>query len=114
MWPIDTPLNKRMAIVARNNKFSAISNICPHQGVSLHKGQCVDIEDMGIKWGTAVVCAAHGWSFDTDTGACGNSRFVIDVFDVKVIDDHLFVSLKPKNLGVEGPRRDFGGKESDP
>ncbi|KAJ3122917.1 hypothetical protein HK100_011795, partial [Physocladia obscura] len=47
---------------------------------------CVDIEDMGIKWGSAVVCVAHGWSFDLDTGACGNNRYVIDTYKVQVDD----------------------------
>ncbi|KAJ3074994.1 hypothetical protein HDU98_009555 [Podochytrium sp. JEL0797] len=113
IFPIDTPLNKRIAIVNRNKKLSAIVNICPHQGVSLHRGECVDIEDMGINWGSAIVCVAHGWSFDLETGACGNTRFVIDVHEIKVVDENVFVSLKPKNTGVQGPRRDFGGKETD-
>ncbi|KAI9328618.1 hypothetical protein BDR26DRAFT_873741 [Obelidium mucronatum] len=113
IFPIDTPFNKRIAIVNRNKKLSAIINICPHAGVSLHKGQCVDIEDMGIVWGSAIVCAAHGWSFDLDTGSCGNTRFVIDVHEVKQEGENVFVSLKPKNANVQGPRRDFGGKESE-
>jgi hypothetical protein len=36
---------------------------------------------------------------------------VIDTHDVKEIDGHVFVSQKPKNGHIAGPRRDFGGRE---
>ncbi|KAJ3260936.1 hypothetical protein HDU77_001149 [Chytriomyces hyalinus] len=112
--PIETPLSKRFSIVNRRNKLSAVVNICPHQGAPLHTGSCVDIEDFGIVWGSAIVCTRHGWNFDLETGACGSTRFVIDVFDVKVdAQENVFVSLEPKNKDTQGPRRDFGGKESE-
>ncbi|KAI8622573.1 Rieske [2Fe-2S] iron-sulfur domain-containing protein [Chytriomyces sp. MP71] len=111
--PIDTPLNKRFAIVHRRGTLSAVVNICPHQGAPLHKGAVTDIEDMGIVWGSAIVCRVHGWNFDVETGACGSTRFVIDTFDVKVEGGNVFVSLQPKNASTQGPRRDFGGKESE-
>ncbi|KAF9582944.1 hypothetical protein BGW38_010556 [Lunasporangiospora selenospora] len=66
---------------------------------------------MGIVWGAGVVCSLHGWIFDATTGRSDSTRFVIDTFDIKEIDGHIFVSLQPKNSNVAGPRRDFGGRE---
>ncbi|KAF9950081.1 hypothetical protein BGZ70_001518 [Mortierella alpina] len=54
----------------------------------------------------------HGkWTFDAVSGQSDSTRFVVDTFDVKEIDGHVFVSEKPRNSHVAGPRRDFGGKE---
>ncbi|KAJ3074995.1 Coiled-coil domain-containing protein 40 [Podochytrium sp. JEL0797] len=91
LFPIDTPLNKRISIVNHNNKLSAIVNICPHKGVGLHRGKCVDIEDLDrVNCRTEIVCAAHQWNFDLETGLCDNTGFVIDVHEVKVVDDNVF------------------------
>jgi nitrite reductase/ring-hydroxylating ferredoxin subunit len=110
--PIPLPLSQtRLTIVRTQSEYVALKNICPHQGAPLHDGAVVDIEDMGIVWGQAIVCAKHGWSFDLRTGQGGNSRFVVDVHHVKVQDEHLWVSLLPVNTDVPGPRRDFGGME---
>jgi nitrite reductase/ring-hydroxylating ferredoxin subunit len=72
----------------------------------------VDIEEMGVVWGYEIVCAKHGWSFDLHTGQ-GHARFVLDVHDVKIENDQVWVSLLPVNGDVPGPRRDFGGREMD-
>ncbi len=41
------------------DRVYAMENLCPHAGSPLHEGE-LD--------GTFVVCAAHGWAFDLETG----------------------------------------------
>jgi hypothetical protein len=50
-------------------------------------------------------------TFDASSGQSDSTRFVIDTFDVKEIDGHVFVGVQPRNAHVQGQRRDFGGKE---
>ncbi|KAG0371449.1 hypothetical protein BGX24_001664 [Mortierella sp. AD032] len=105
------PPQKRIAVSFFHNKWYAFINICPHQGSALSRGTMTDIEDMGIVWGAGVTCSLHSWTFDVSSGQSDSTRFVIDTHDVKEIDGHVFVSEKPKNGHIAGPRRDFGGRE---
>ncbi|KAF9984615.1 hypothetical protein BGZ75_003803 [Mortierella antarctica] len=105
------PPKKRVAVTYFHGKWYAFLNICPHQGSALSRGAMTDIEDMGIVWGAGVTCSLHGWTFDAVSGQSDATRFVVDTFDVKEIDGHVFVSEKPRNSHVAGPRRDFGGRE---
>lgn len=70
-----------------------------------------DIEDMGIVWGAGVTCSLHGWTFDAISGQSDSTRFVVDTYDVKELDGFVYISEKPRNTHVAGPRRDFGGRE---
>lgn len=110
--PVSIPGSaKRVNIIHFNGRLYAVLNVCPHAGSGLHNGSVVAIEDMGIIWGAEVVCHLHGWSFDLETGKCSNSRVVLDVFELIEYEDEVWVSYLPCNSGVEGPRRDFGGRE---
>ncbi|KAG0370664.1 hypothetical protein BGZ54_004980 [Gamsiella multidivaricata] len=51
------------------------------------------------------------WTFDALSGQSDSTRFVIDTYDIKEIEGHVFVSQAPRNAHVAGPRRDFGGRE---
>ncbi|KAF9305140.1 hypothetical protein BGZ74_011234 [Mortierella antarctica] len=51
------------------------------------------------------------WTFDALSGQSDSTRFVVDTFDVKELDGVVYVSEKPRNTHVAGPRRDFGGRE---
>ncbi|KAF9116823.1 hypothetical protein BGX27_010440 [Mortierella sp. AM989] len=105
------PPQKRVAVSYYHKKWYAFINICPHQGSALSRGSMMDIEDMGIVWGAGITCKLHDWTFDAHSGQSDSTRFVIDTYDVKEIDGHVFVSQAPRNANVAGPRRDFGGKE---
>ncbi|KAF9203423.1 ATP-dependent DNA helicase chl1 [Haplosporangium sp. Z 27] len=105
------PPQKRIAISYYHKKWYAFINVCPHQGSALSRGSMIDIEDMGIVWGAGITCSLHDWSFDAYSGQSESTRFVIDTYDVKEIDGHVFVSKEPRNANVAGPRRDFGGRE---
>ncbi|KAG0039407.1 hypothetical protein BGZ82_008377 [Podila clonocystis] len=51
------------------------------------------------------------WTFDALSGQSDSTRFVVDTYDVKELDGFVYVSEKPRNTYVAGPRRDFGGRE---
>ncbi|KAF9352345.1 hypothetical protein BGX26_009830 [Mortierella sp. AD094] len=105
------PPQRRVAVSYYHKKWYAFINICPHQGSALARGTMMDIEDMGIVWGAGITCSLHDWTFDAHSGQSDSTRFVIDTYDVKEIDGHVFVSEAPRNVNVAGPRRDFGGRE---
>ncbi|KAF9315174.1 hypothetical protein BG003_003411 [Podila horticola] len=105
------PPTKRVAVTYFHGKWYAFLNICPHQGSALSRGSMTDIEDMGIVWGAGVMCSLHGWTFDALSGQSDSTRFVVDTYDVKELDGVVYVSEKPRNAHVTGPRRDFGGRE---
>ncbi|TPX64561.1 hypothetical protein SpCBS45565_g05834 [Spizellomyces sp. 'palustris'] len=112
---VEDDKTKSLAVFYRTdmNQFWAVNNICPHQGGALSRGSLVDIEDMGIKWGVAIVCPLHGWAFSGDTGECDTSAYVVDVHHVRVRgtgeDAVVEVSREVTNKHVGGRRRDFGG-----
>lgn len=56
-----------------------------------------EIADMGIVWGTAVMCPLHHWSFNLETGQCDRGNFVLDMYKVKEEDGKVFVGTKPTN-----------------
>ncbi|KAG0006479.1 hypothetical protein BGZ65_007497 [Modicella reniformis] len=105
------PPQRRVGISYFRKKWYAFVNICPHQGSALSRGSMMDIEDMGIVWGAGIICSLHNWTFDALSGQSDSTRFVIDTYDIKEMDGHVFVSQAPRNGHVVGPRRDFGGRE---
>ncbi|KAF9430168.1 hypothetical protein BGZ94_008030 [Podila epigama] len=100
------PPTRRVAVSFFHGKWYAFLN-----GSALSRGAMTDIEDMGIVWGAGITCTLHGWTFDALSGQSDSTRFVVDTFDVKEQDGFVFVSEKPRNSHVAGPRRDFGGRE---
>ncbi|KAF8985261.1 hypothetical protein BGZ52_011199 [Haplosporangium bisporale] len=52
-----------------------------------------------------------GRTFDAISGQSDSTRFVVDTYDVKELDGFVYISEKPRNTHVAGPRRDFGGRE---
>lgn len=83
--------------------------VCPHQGAPFHKGRVSDIEDMG---GSQISCVLHNWAFSLEDGKSASNTFVVDVYNVKLMDgNQVYISLEPKNSQIEGQRRDFNGSE---
>ncbi|TPX75193.1 hypothetical protein CcCBS67573_g03546 [Chytriomyces confervae] len=93
----------KIAIVNNNGRFTAIQNQCAHMGNPLHTGYMtdIDIEDVvgaegACSPGLAVVCSRHMWSFDVQTGKCGNGTDSIHVYGVRVDEqDCVWVSVEP-------------------
>jgi nitrite reductase/ring-hydroxylating ferredoxin subunit len=68
----------------------AVSNICPHQHTAL-------IYDGFIEDGF-VICPAHGWMFNLKTGKQPTGARGLDIYPVKVINDEVFIMVKPKEM----------------
>lgn len=78
------------ALFKLDGEVYAVSNICPHQ----HTAKIYDgyIDDGRI------VCPMHAWSFDLKTGKMGGGSRGLDVYDVKIENDDVFVKVKQKEL----------------
>lgn len=84
--------DERIAIFKHNNSFSAISNVCAHQGGPLGEGKVVD---------GCVTCPWHGYQYLPD---CGQSpppfTEKIPTYDIKVEGKHIFIDPTPKPPGT--------------
>jgi nitrite reductase (NADH) small subunit len=66
-------------------ELRAMDNTCPHRGGAL--GQ-------GIVEGRHIVCAWHGWQFDTESGhSMQNAALGIKTYPVKVEGDEVLIEL---------------------
>lgn len=83
-----------VAIVAAEGDFHAIDDTCSHDEVSLADGE---VE------GHTVECWLHGSRFDVRTGEalCLPARKPVDVYDIKILDDGVYVSTAPRNAVSE-------------
>lgn len=79
-----------LALFKLEGKIYALSNICPHQHTAM-------IYDGFIENG-CVICPAHGWMFDLQTGNTPEGRKGLDVYETKVIDDEVLVKIVKKEL----------------
>ena len=73
--------------VARTPKgYFAVSDECPHQGVSLSKGMCtIDNE---------IKCPVHGYKFDLKTGKeTGDRDSDLKVYKVELRKNGLFIGI---------------------
>lgn len=87
--------NDEIALFLIKEKIYAISNICPHQASPLLSEGYIDKEEM------SVACPLHGWTYRIDTGEAIAGTGKVPTYQVKVIDDEVWVEepLKP-----EGPQ----------
>ena len=74
-----------VALFKVEGEIYALNNICPHQHTAL-------IYDGFIEEG-CVVCPAHGWMFNLKTGKMKTGRKGLDVYEVKVINDDVYVKV---------------------
>lgn len=78
-----------VAVFKLGGKLSAIDDLCPHQGASLSAGY---LDEEGV-----VACPWHAWRFSVTSGKwCDNPRLGVDVFQVRVVDGDVQVSVAPK------------------
>jgi multimeric flavodoxin WrbA/nitrite reductase/ring-hydroxylating ferredoxin subunit len=86
----------RIALVFKNNEFSAVSGECNHEGGPLGRGR-MDEEH--------IVCPWHGWSYHRKTGhapALGEMDCV-PRHEVQEKAGHLFIKIKPSSKRVHLP-----------
>jgi len=79
-----------IAVFKSNGNIFALSNICPHQQTAL-------IYDGFIEEG-CVVCPAHGWKFDLRTGNKKSGSRSLDSYEVKIVDEIIYVKVVPKKF----------------
>ncbi len=79
-----------IAVFKSNGNIFALSNICPHQQTAL-------IYDGIIEEG-CVVCPAHGWMFDLRTGNKKSGSRGLDSYEVKIVDENIYVKVVPKKF----------------
>lgn len=83
--------NVNVALFHQNGVVSAIGNACLHKGGPLGKGRVDRKYD-----GCYVTCPWHGWEYNVVTGSAPPGYAdQQSVYDVKIQDDQVWVSLKP-------------------
>ena len=79
-----------IAVFKVNEKIYALNNICPHQkSAIIYDGFIEDCK---------VICPAHGWEFNLSDGKMAKDRKGLDSYEVKVIDDDVYVKVFKKEL----------------
>jgi len=98
----DGGLKKDIAVFNIDGNYYAISNFCAHKGGPLNKGRLEK---------NIVTCPWHGWKYDVRTGKAphkgGDS---VDGFEVKPIDNNLFLNPTPSNISARlyKPHKAYG------
>jgi len=78
-----------IALFKVEGEIFAVSNVCPHQRTAL-------IYDGFIDEGY-ITCPAHGWIFNLKSGRTPAGTKGLDIYDVKIIDDDVFVKVYKKS-----------------
>ncbi len=82
--------DEEIAVFYVNGKYFATSNMCPHQHARI-------IFD-GFIEENKVICPAHGWEFDLETGKQPGGRKGLRVFETFVSEKKLFVKVVPQTF----------------
>ena len=77
-----------IAVFKINSEVFAMSNICPHQQSHLIYDGFVEDE--------FVVCPAHGWKFNLRTGKKDSGSNGLQVYNVEVVDNEIYVKVIPR------------------
>ncbi|NNE69549.1 MAG: Rieske 2Fe-2S domain-containing protein [Rhodothermales bacterium] len=82
----------RIAVFRHNDRLSAVSNTCRHQGGPLGEGRVIN---------GCIVCPWHGYEYDVETG-CAPSPFTerVPTFQLKVERGIVFVDPTPIEPGL--------------
>jgi 3-phenylpropionate/trans-cinnamate dioxygenase ferredoxin component len=79
-----------VAIFKVDGEIFALSNVCPHQHTALIYDGFIEDDN--------IVCPAHGWMFNLRTGKTPSGTRGLDSYDVKIVDDHIYVKVFKKRL----------------
>ena len=79
-----------IAVFKVDGKVYALNNICPHQHAAIiYDGFIEDCK---------VMCPSHGWEFNLADGTMAQGRKGLDSYEVKIIDDDVYVKVYKKEL----------------
>jgi nitrite reductase/ring-hydroxylating ferredoxin subunit/DMSO/TMAO reductase YedYZ heme-binding membrane subunit len=91
--------NERIAIFKYENKLSAVSNVCKHQNGPLGEGRIID---------GCITCPWHGYQYLLHNGSSPPPfKEKVATYDVKVINDEVWVNPIPYPDGTERPPAQF-------
>lgn len=77
--------NKEICIANVNGSYSAMDNVCLHQGGPLGQGM---IEN------GKVVCPWHGWAYDPKTGAVDhNANAKVAIYPLKIENGDVLIDI---------------------
>ncbi len=79
-----------VAVFKVEGKIYALSNICPHQHTPL-------IYDGFIEDGY-IVCPAHGWMFNLQTGRMPTNSKGLNCYPVLIIENELYIKVSNKDF----------------
>ncbi len=79
-----------VALFKVDGNVYALNNICLHQKAAI-------IYDGFIEDGK-VTCPAHGWQYDLKTGKIPNGVTGLDSYEVRIVDDEIYVKVFKKVL----------------
>jgi len=79
-----------IAVFKINWKVFVLSNICPHQQTHLIYDGFIEDE--------FVVCPAHGWKFNLQTGKKDSGSNGLPVYPVEIVENKVYVKVLPKEL----------------
>ena len=86
---------ERIAVYRYNNKLYAIHNVCKHQGGPLGEGKILD---------GCITCPWHGYQYLPHNGQSPPPfKEKVSTYDVKVIENKLWLNPKPYAEGTERP-----------
>jgi nitrite reductase/ring-hydroxylating ferredoxin subunit/DMSO/TMAO reductase YedYZ heme-binding membrane subunit len=86
---------ERIAVYRHETKLYAIHNVCKHQGGPLGEGKILD---------GCITCPWHGYQYLPHNGQSPPPfKEKVSTFDVKVIDDKVWLNPKPFAEGTERP-----------
>jgi nitrite reductase/ring-hydroxylating ferredoxin subunit/DMSO/TMAO reductase YedYZ heme-binding membrane subunit len=103
---------KRIALLLREGRLFALSNVCRHQGGPLGEGRIV---------AGCLTCPWHGYQYRVDDG-CSPPPFteIVPTYEVRLSGEDIYVSTKALPLGtrsagipIEGRRERDAAGESD-
>lgn len=78
---------RAVALFLVGDRVFALDDVCVHKGRSLSRG---------VLWRGKVVCPAHQWTFDPETGEADDRDDCQPVHDVRIVDDVVHVSAVPR------------------
>lgn len=81
--PRKVEVNGRGVLVCRKNgELFAVDAICPHKNKSMERG---------VLFQGQIVCPHHQYRFDLETGRCNRRCAPVQTYEVKVVDDEVWV-----------------------
>lgn len=83
---------RAIALFLVGDRVFALDDVCIHKGRSLSRGAL---------WQGRVVCPAHQWSFDPETGRAEERDACQPVHDVRVVNGTVLVDPRPRPASQE-------------